>query len=53
MGSNTLHIGTIRGMDPAVFKDEMAPYFSNGPCGRFTVSTVRLEPEEEAVEPVK
>ncbi|KAF2275270.1 uncharacterized protein EI97DRAFT_443503 [Westerdykella ornata] len=40
-GSDTLYLGTIRGRSPAELGDEVALVFSNGPCGRFSVSTRR------------
>jgi hypothetical protein len=41
-GSDTLYLGTIRGRSPAELTDEFALWFSNGPCGRFSVSPVRV-----------
>ncbi|KAF2750308.1 hypothetical protein M011DRAFT_456213 [Sporormia fimetaria CBS 119925] len=38
-GSDTLFLGTIRGRSPLQLRDKFALFFSNGPCGRFTVRT--------------
>lgn len=49
LGSETYHIGTIRFMDPADFKDEYAMYLSNGPCGWYSIDPNRLGPDGEEV----
>ena len=43
-GSMSLYMGTIRGQED--FPEPVALFFSNGPCGRFSVSPVPVDREE-------
>jgi len=48
LGSLSLYLGTIRGRPTREFPDRFAMYFSNGPCGRFSVSPIPVNNGEIA-----